>query len=147
MDLTSSYTYLAISYYFDRDDVALPGMQKFFKSLSEEKLSDACKLQKYQNKRGGRVVLQDIVKPPQDVWGDAAAAMSTAMTMARRVNQAIKDVWTIADQHNDAQLLDFLQGEFMHRNVQKIKEIGGHQRNIERNGPGLGEHLFDKDLA
>jgi len=147
MDLTSSYTYLAISYYFDRDDVALSGMQKFFKSLSEEKLNDACKLQKYQNKRGGRVVLQDIAKPAQDVWGDAAAAMQTAMDMARKVNQAIKNVWSIAEEHKDAQLLDFLQGEFMHRNVEKIKEIGGHQRNIQRNGPGLGEHLFDQSLA
>jgi ferritin len=48
------------SYYFDRDDVALPGFSKFFKKSSDEEREHAEKLMKYQNKRGGRIVLQDI---------------------------------------------------------------------------------------
>uniref|UniRef100_A0A2L2Z9R6 Ferritin n=1 Tax=Parasteatoda tepidariorum TaxID=114398 RepID=A0A2L2Z9R6_PARTP len=30
MELYASYVYLSMSYYFDRDDVALPGFCKFF---------------------------------------------------------------------------------------------------------------------
>ena len=44
LDLTSSYVYQAISFYFDRDDLGLPGMQKFFKALSDEKRNDAEKV-------------------------------------------------------------------------------------------------------
>jgi ferritin len=46
--------------YFDRDDVALLGFYKYFKELSDEKRCDAEKLMKYQNQRGGRIVLQNI---------------------------------------------------------------------------------------
>lgn len=46
--------------YFDRDDVALKGFSKFFKESSDEEREHAEKLMKYQNKRGGRIVLQPI---------------------------------------------------------------------------------------
>ena len=46
--------------YFDRDDVALHGFHKFFKKSSDEEREHAEKLMKYQNKRGGRIVLQQI---------------------------------------------------------------------------------------
>ena len=48
------------AFYFDRDDVALKGFSKFFRKSSEEEREHAEKLMKYQNKRGGRIVLQAI---------------------------------------------------------------------------------------
>ena len=48
------------SYFFDRDDIALKGFAKFFKESSDEEREHAEKFMKYQNKRGGRVVLQAI---------------------------------------------------------------------------------------
>lgn len=48
------------SYYFDRDDVALPGFRKYFKKSSDEERGHAEKLMKYQNMRGGRIVLKAI---------------------------------------------------------------------------------------
>ena len=48
------------AYYFDRDDVALPGFHKYFKKSSDEEREHAEKLMTYQNKRGGRIVLQAI---------------------------------------------------------------------------------------
>ncbi len=63
MELTASYIYQAMSLYCDRDDVAHPNTAKFFKKSSDEEREHAEKLMKYQNKRGGRIVLQDIKKP------------------------------------------------------------------------------------
>ena len=48
------------AWYFDRDDVALKGFQKFFKKSSEEEHEHAEKMMKYQNLRGGHIVLQPI---------------------------------------------------------------------------------------
>jgi len=48
------------AWYFDRDDVALKGFHKFFKKCSSEEREHAEKMMKYQNLRGGRVVLQPI---------------------------------------------------------------------------------------
>ena len=48
------------AWYFDRDDVALKGFHKYFKNKSEEEREHAEKMMKYQNSRGGRIVLQPI---------------------------------------------------------------------------------------
>ena len=52
--------YFLQAWFFERDDVALPGFHKFFKHASEEEKEHAEKFMKYQNKRGGRIVLQDV---------------------------------------------------------------------------------------
>lgn len=48
------------AFYFDRDDVALPGFSHFFKENSHEEREHAEKLMSFQNKRGGKIFLQDI---------------------------------------------------------------------------------------
>uniref|UniRef100_A0A8D2Q9C6 Ferritin n=1 Tax=Varanus komodoensis TaxID=61221 RepID=A0A8D2Q9C6_VARKO len=55
LELYASYAYLSMSSHFDRDDVALHHVAKF--------------LMECQNKRGGRVELQDIkVSDVEDLW-------------------------------------------------------------------------------
>lgn len=53
-------------FYFDRDDVALPRLSRFFLEQSREEREHAEGLLRLQTRRGGRVLLQDI-----KVWGDA----------------------------------------------------------------------------
>jgi len=60
MELYASYVYLSMAYYFDRDDVALHGFHKFFLKNSDEEREHAQKFIKYQQQRGGRVVLQPV---------------------------------------------------------------------------------------
>merc|ERR1712043_147956 len=91
MELYASYCYQSMAFYFDRDDVALPGFSKFFKKSSDEEREHAEKLMKYQNKRGGRIVLQDIKKPDRDEWGCALDAMQVALQLEKSVNQALLD--------------------------------------------------------
>lgn len=52
-----------MSYYFDREDVALQGFHKYFKEQSDEEREHAQKLMKFQNQRGGSVRLFDVHKP------------------------------------------------------------------------------------
>lgn len=146
MELYASYCYQSMSFYFDRDDVALEGFSKFFKKMSDEEREHAEKLMKFQNQRGGRVVLQDIKKPDRDEWGTALEAMQVAMGLEKSVNQALLDLHAVADSHKDAQMTDFLEGEYLQEQVKSIKEIGDHITNLKRVGPGLGEYQFDKNL-
>uniref|UniRef100_A0A3P9P9E2 Ferritin n=1 Tax=Poecilia reticulata TaxID=8081 RepID=A0A3P9P9E2_POERE len=60
MEMNASYTYTSMAHYFCRDDVALPGFSHFFKENSEEEREHADKLLSFQNKRGGRILLQDV---------------------------------------------------------------------------------------
>ena len=72
--------------YFDRDDVALHGFSHFFKEMSEEESEHARNLMKYQNMRGGRVVFQDVAKPPAEDWKSALNAVQTALDLEKKVN-------------------------------------------------------------
>ncbi|ESO89336.1 hypothetical protein LOTGIDRAFT_183389 [Lottia gigantea] len=145
MELYASYTYQSMAFYFDRDDVALPGFSKFFKSSSDEEREHAEKLMKYQNKRGGRVVLQDIKKPERDEWGSGLEAMQVALQLEKSVNQSLLDLHAVAEKHNDSQMQDFLEGEYLKEQVDSIKEISDYVTQLKRVGTGLGEYIFDRE--
>jgi len=147
MELYASYCYQSMSFYFDRDDVALPGFASFFRKSSEEEREHAEKLMKFQNQRGGRVVLQDIKKPDRDEWGSGLDAMQVALGLEKSVNQALLDLHAVATAHNDAQMTDFIEGQYLQEQVKAIKEIGDHITNLKRVGSGLGEYMFDKNLS
>jgi ferritin heavy chain len=74
------------AYYFDRDDVAFPGLHKYFKKASDEEREHAEKFMKYQNTRGGRVILQPISKPTNDEWNSPLEAITAALELEKTVN-------------------------------------------------------------
>ena len=90
------------SYYFERDDVALPGFAKYFRKSASEELEHAQTFMKYQNDRGGRIVLRDITKPAKDEWGNGLEAMHTALELEKTVNQALLDLRKLAATHDDS---------------------------------------------
>ncbi|XP_033730334.1 soma ferritin-like [Pecten maximus] len=145
LELYACYSYQSMSFYFDRDDVALPGFAKHFKEKSDEEREHAEKFMKYQNKRGGRIVLQDIKKPDRDEWGTGLDAMQAALTLEKNVNQSLLDLHAVGDKHGDKQFMDFLESEYLEEQVEDIKKISDHITNLKRVGSGLGEYMFDKE--
>ena len=145
LELYASYVYMSMAGHFDRDDVALKGFAKFFKHSSDEEREHAEKLIKYQNKRGGRVVLQDIKKPERDEWGTGLAAMQAALDLEKHVNQSLLDLHELANKNNDPQMTDFLEGEYLKEQVESIKELADHVTNLKRVGPNLGEYMYDRE--
>lgn len=77
------------SYYFDRDDIALPGLKKYFEDSSKEETEHAKKFMEYMNKRGGRIHLTDILAPDKQEWGTAQDAMIAALELEKNVNEVI----------------------------------------------------------
>lgn len=145
LELYASYVYQSMAYYFDRDDVALPGFYKFFKKSSDEEREHAEKLMKFQNQRGGRVVLQAIAKPERDEWGSGQDAMETALALEKNVNQSLLDLHKIAEKHGDSQMCDWIESHFLTEQVEAIKELSNYVTNLKRVGSGLGVYLFDKE--
>ncbi|WAR26039.1 FRIS-like protein [Mya arenaria] len=146
MELYASYVYQSMAYYFDRDDVALKGFSNFFKKSSDEEREHAEKFMKYQNQRGGRIVLQPIQKPDRDEWGSGLEAMESALALEKTVNQSLLDLHKVAGDHGDAQMTDFLEGNYLEEQVEAIKEISDRITNLKRVGSGLGEWQYDKEL-
>lgn len=145
LELYASYCYQSMAFYFERDDVALPGFASFFNKSSVEEREHAEKLMKYQNKRGGRIVLQNIQKPERDEWGTGLDAMQVALALEKNVNQSLLDLHKLGDTHGDAQFCDFVESEYLEEQVTAIKEISDHITQLKRVGPGLGEYMYDKE--
>ncbi|XP_054706241.1 soma ferritin-like [Uloborus diversus] len=146
MELYASYVYLAMSYHFDRDDVALKHISEFFKESSDEEREHAMKLMKFQNQRGGTILLKDIKTPHKSKWASPLEAMEDALELEKTVNQALLDLHKVASSHDDAQMCDFLEAEYLTEQVEAIKKIADHVTNLKRVGTGLGEYVFDKEF-
>uniref|UniRef100_A0A1V1FTM1 Ferritin n=1 Tax=Reticulitermes speratus TaxID=60591 RepID=A0A1V1FTM1_9NEOP len=145
LELYASYVYMSMAFYFDRDDVALPGFHKFFKKMSDEEREHAEKLMKYQNKRGGRIVLKDVGKPAMDEWGSGLNAIESALQLEKTVNQSLLDLHKSAGDSGDANFCDFLESHYLQEQVDSIKELSEFVTNLKRVGTGLGEYMFDKE--
>ncbi|XP_055946827.1 soma ferritin-like [Argiope bruennichi] len=143
-ELYAGYVYLSMGYYFDRDDVALPGFSKHFKDQSAEELTHAEKLMKFQNKRGGKIVFYDIQPPEKDDWESGMDALKAALALETSVNQDLLKLRQLAQDHNDPQMCDFLDNELLRQQIEEIKEIGDFIGSLERAGRGLGEYMYDK---
>jgi len=145
-----SYVYHALYAYFDRDNVALPGLAKYFKDSSDEEREHAEKLMKYQNQRGGKVKLQSIVMPVMEFEhsekGDALYAMELALALEKLTNEKLLQLHQVASDSNDAQMCDFVEGEFLTEQVEAIKKVSEFVAQLRRVGKGHGVYHFDLQL-
>lgn len=145
-----SYVYHALYAYFDRDNVALKGLAKFFKESSTEEREHAEKFMQYQNMRGGRVKLHTIVAPPSEFEhvekGDALYAMELALSLEKLVNEKLLSLHAVADRNNDPQMADFIESEFLVEQVEAIKKISDYVSQLRRVGKGHGVWHFDQML-
>merc|ERR1712226_1188478 len=112
MELSASHIHQSMAYYCDRDDVTHHKLHEMFKKSAIEEREHAVKLMGYQNRRGGTVALQDIMRPE------------------------------VAEKHGDFQLADFIQGQFLMEQVEAIKQLADLLTRAKRCGDGLGEFLF-----
>uniref|UniRef100_A0A1I8BDY9 Ferritin n=1 Tax=Meloidogyne hapla TaxID=6305 RepID=A0A1I8BDY9_MELHA len=151
IELYASYVYLSMSFHFDRSDVALPNLAKWFRKQSDEERGHATTLMAYQNTRGGRVILQNVQKPEKDDWGSALEAFEAALALEKFNNQALLELHSLSSQNNDPQMCDFLEDKYLREQVESIEEIGKIISskiitNLKRVGNGLGEFIFDKEF-
>lgn len=142
--LYAEYVYLSKSYHFDRDDVALANFTAYFRQRSQSKRADADKLMDYQNKRGGRIRLQDVKKPDRDEWTSGSDAMQAALQLEKNSHDSYMALSSIAETNKDANMCDFVE-EFLDANVNIIKEVSDHVSRLQKVGPGLGEYMFDRN--
>jgi len=145
-----SYVYHSMYAYFDRDNVALQGLAKFFKESSEEERGHAEKFMEYQNKRGGRVKLHPIVSPISEFEhgekGDALYAMELALSLEKLTNEKLLNLHSVASENNDPQLADFVESEFLGEQIEAIKKISDYITQLRMVGKGHGVWHFDQKL-
>ncbi|XP_043315661.1 ferritin heavy chain-like [Cervus canadensis] len=147
LELHASFQCLAVAFYLDRDDVALKHFHRFFLLRSHEHDRRAESLMFLQNRRGGRVSLQNIRKPETQEWESGLKAMQNALHVEEHINQSLLDLHQLATEKRDPHLCHILETGFLNQQVEFIKELAGHVSNLSKMGSpegGLAEYLFDK---
>jgi len=147
MELYASYVYQAMHHFYNREDVALSGIAKFFCKSSKEEREHAQKFMAYQNKRGGTIHLASIQAPPKEAWNSVLKGLTTCLDLEKQLNQSLLDLHKWAESKHDAHLADFLESSYLKEQVESIKELSDLITQLKRAGhSGLGEYLFDKQL-
>ncbi|XP_028442095.1 ferritin, heavy polypeptide 1b isoform X3 [Perca flavescens] len=116
-------------------------------SMSKEEHEHAEKLMSLQNKRGGRIFLQDIRKPDRDEWGSSLEALECCLQLEKSVNQSLLDLQKMATEHNDPHLCDFIETHFLDEQVKSVKQLADWISNLRQMGApqsAMAEYLFDK---
>ena len=103
-------------------------------------------LMEYQNKRGGRVVLQTIAKPDANDW-TAIDALKASLDLEKSIHNALIELHGTAEEHKDGHLTDFVESKFLEEQVSAEFELATLISKLERAGPdGLGLHMIDGEL-
>lgn len=105
-ELESAYIYLAMSAYFESED--LPGFAHWMRMQAGEEREHAMRLYEYLHERGGRVVLKAITQPPQD-YGSTREAVQNVLDHERMITKSIHDLYELAQRERDFATQSHLQ--------------------------------------
>lgn len=145
-ELQASHIYMSLAAYFARDNVALPGLAKFFLNSSAEERDHATQMMNYMNERGGQVRLQGL-KAPEVEWSSAKNAVEFVLNLEKDVNKSILHLTSVAEEQNDPQMADWLTSIFLSEQVKSISELSHMITQLNRvGGDGLGLYLWDQNL-
>jgi ferritin heavy chain len=146
LELLASHQYLFLSSHFNRDDVALKPFSDFLNKCSLEERGHAQKLIDYQNMRGGIVVLTNVADPNIKFTSNnkVLEALNFVLILEKTVNKSLLDLHTTAENDNDPQFGDYIEGEFLNEQVEAISEISKYITQIEfigNNNYGIWEFI------
>mmetsp|Transcript_9775 Transcript_9775/g.19612 ORF Transcript_9775/g.19612 Transcript_9775/m.19612 type:complete len:267 (+) Transcript_9775:334-1134(+) len=151
IEYSISYLYHAMHAFFDRDNVGLPGFSEYFKQESDEEREHAEGLIKYQNLRGGRVVLGALMSPitefDHEQKGEALYAMELALSLEKLNFEKLMEVHQVADEAGDAALCDFIEGDYLEEQVEAINKVAKYVAQLRRIGKGHAVWHFDQQLS
>lgn len=152
IEYTASYVYHALFAHFNADNVGLPGFAEFFRNSSLEERSHAELLMKYQNERGGKVVLRGINLPQMKMdgndKGDALYALELALALEKLNFTKLRELDDVADQAGDKAMGSFIESKLLEEQSEDVKDAADRVARLRRIGDeGTGIYLFDKEMA
>eukprot|EP00884_Botryococcus_braunii_P005658 jgi/Botrbrau1/15093/Bobra.0255s0006.1 len=149
-EYTMSYVYHAMSNFFARDNVGLPGMAKFFRASSLEERTHAQMLMDFQSRRGGRVKLFTLASPDTDYnhegKGEALHAMELALSLEKLNFDYLFRLHEIAESNKDPEMANFVE-EMLDEQAGGVRQVADYVSKLRRVGKGLGVYEFDKEIG
>ncbi|KAI8140003.1 ferritin-like superfamily [Fennellomyces sp. T-0311] len=146
IDQIAQQQYLSTAAYFDRDDVALPGLVKHFLEEAEHEGERAQLLIDYQQTRGGIAVIKDVPQPAS-TYASARDAVEASLLLEKDVNKSLLNLTTIAANTQDPEFKHFIKSKNLRQRVENIAKVAKGITQLERtHGEGLGLYMYDQAI-
>ena len=146
VELSASHTYLMLYSYFSHDSVAFPGMCKYLKEMSDEERQHADAFIKYQNMRGGKVVIDSVSCPIFEPRQGESVLLKTFKFILELEQSVYESVLEISKKSSDPALNDFLD-EILKEQLDSQYTLGVKITQLERiHNDNHGLYQFDRDL-
>jgi ferritin heavy chain len=142
------YAYNAMASYYARDNVALLGFAKLFRSFANQQYGHALVFQDFQAKRGGRVTLGPINAPVQQFAhekGDGLYTLELSLGFEKLSFRKLRELHAVTDENDDAQAQDFVESRLTDQ-VNHVKIVADYVAEVRRLGKGHGTWHFDRLL-
>ncbi|XP_007539022.1 ferritin heavy chain-like [Erinaceus europaeus] len=144
LELHTYYVYLSMAHFLDREDVPLKNFSQLLLCLSSKAREQAEKLMELQNLRGGLIKLENVQKPDDTEWNSSLQVLECALSLVKRVNKSLINLYDIANDSTDAHLRNFLGRHFLQQQVQSLKELSDLINTQRKLGSqGCAEFLLD----
>ena len=140
-ELTASYNYLAISAYFDEEN--LDGFAQWMKLQHQEEMEHAEKLQNYLLDRGGHLELEAIGKP-RSIFSSPLEAFEFSLVQEQENTSSINNLYEIASRLNDHATKSHLQW-FLDEQVEEEKSVEEAITTLKRIGDDVAGLLYLND--
>lgn len=140
----SSYLYLAMSSYFERNNFS--GFANWMYVQYQEEISHAMKILNYVNERGGTVLLESIAKPKHE-WPSIVDVFEEVLLHEQKITGLINKIvdWSISEKdYATNNLLQWFVSEQVEEEASASK-ILNEIKLIKDSNHAL--FLFDKELA
>merc|ERR1739848_794868 len=105
----------------------------------------------YQNLRGGRVLLGNLMSPITEFdeadKGEALYAMELSLSLEKLNYEKLLELHATAEKNGDPALTDFVEGEMLEEQVEAINKVAKMVSQLRRIGKGHAVWHFDQSLA
>ncbi|KAI9497348.1 ferritin [Zychaea mexicana] len=146
IDQIAQQQYLSTAAYFDRDDVALPGLVKHFLEEAEHEGERVQMLIDYQNTRGGIAFIKDVPQPSSE-YASARSAVEASLALEKDVNKSLLNLSSIAINSTDPEFKHWLKKNQLRSRVKSIEAVAKGITQLERtHGEGLGLYMYDQAI-
>lgn len=151
-ELNVSNFYLTLSSYFFNSEIGLNGIGTFFNKMYEEERQHSKMFIDYLNERCGKVKIPEIKSYSLDFLNNnndnnILSAMNESLKKEIEVNKYLLNLHKKSDEHNDPQLCDFLEGNFLNEQVKSIYELSQYISQLKLIGnDGYGLYEFNNKL-
>lgn len=148
-ELYSAYVYLSMSHHCEAE--SLSGCATWLSLQWEEEIAHATRLMNYLNRRGGRVVLEAIEKPPAK-FGSLLALFEDVLKHEQEVTAKIHDLYDLATGEKDhasvAELQWFVNEQVEEEEnataiIEQLKMVGDHKPSLLMLDRKLGERTAE----